>query len=118
MRGCPEAGDVSAQTGSIGKILRPTNGGGRGILDDALPLLHRAAHHHGGPSTRCLTSRIAPAPAVDEGARVTRIRQAGAHRLLGGLAPSHGARSHADDVPPGPEDLLLVALAHDLEGRA
>src|SRR5260370_2043414 len=64
MRGFPEAGDVSAQTGSIGKILRPTDGGGIGILDDALPLLHRAAHHHGGPSTPCLTSRIPPAPAL------------------------------------------------------
>ena len=34
MRGFPEAGDVIAQTGSIGKILRPTDVGGIGIVDE------------------------------------------------------------------------------------
>src|SRR2546430_13119569 len=58
MRGFPEAGDVSAQTGSIGKILRPTNVGGIGLLDDALPLLHRAAPPHGGPRSDEPTSRL------------------------------------------------------------
>ena len=52
MRGCPEAGDVSAQTGLMGTILRPTDGGGRGILDEAWPLHHRAAHQDGGATPR------------------------------------------------------------------
>src|SRR4030095_11951197 len=89
-----------------------------GILDDALPLLHRAAHHHRGPSPGGWTSRIARASAVDEGARRSRIGQNGANRLCGGLAPSHMVGSHAVAVAPGQEDLLLLAITQDLEGGA
>src|SRR5918999_3538885 len=118
MRGCPEAGDGIAQTGSLGKLLRPTDGGGRGILDEAWPLLYRAAPHHGGPSPRGLPARLARAPAVDEGAGISRMGQEGAHRLCGGLAPSHVVGAYAVAVAPGQEALLLLAITHDLEGGA
>ena len=118
MRGCPEAGDGIAQPGSLGKLLRPTDGGGRGLLDEAWPLLYRAAPHHGGPSPRGLPARLARAPAVDEGAGISRIGQDGAHRLCGGLAPSHVVGSYAVAVAPGQEDLLLLAGAQDLESGA
>ena len=55
---------------------------------------------------------------MDEGARRSRIGQDGAHRLCGGLAPSHVVGSHAVAVAPGQEDLLLLAITQDLEGGA
>src|SRR5215467_11117347 len=110
-RGLPETGGVIAQTGAIGEILRPTDVGGIGILDDALPLRHWAAHHHGSPSTRFLTLGVARAPPVDEGAGISRIGQDGANRLFGGRAPAHVVRSYAVTVTPGQEDLMLLAIA-------
>src|SRR5260221_8168331 len=49
---------VLAETGLIRQVLRPTDIRGVGILDDALPLVHRAAHHRGCPSPRGVASGI------------------------------------------------------------
>src|SRR4029453_1330927 len=69
---------VVAQAGSIGEVLRPTDVRGIGILDEALPLLHRSSHHHGSASPRGVTLGIARGPAVNKGASMGRIGQKGA----------------------------------------
>ena len=109
---------VVAQAGLIGEILRPTDVGGIGILDDALPLLHRAAHHRGSPSPRWVTLGIARAPAVDEGAGIGGVGQDGANRRFGGLTPSDVIRAHAAAVAPRQEDLLLLAVPQDPDSGA
>jgi hypothetical protein len=55
---------------------------------------------------------------VDQGAGLCRIGQAGAHRLGGGLAPSHVVGAHTVAVAPWQEDLLLFAVTQALEGGA
>src|SRR5262249_61257407 len=76
-RRLPETGSVIAQTGTIGEILRPTDVGGMGLLDNSLPFLHWAGYHHWSLSSHCLPLGVSRAPPVDAVTRTSRAGQGG-----------------------------------------
>src|SRR2546428_2115252 len=61
---------VRPQAGLIVQVLGPTNVGWVGILDDALPFIHRAASHGRRPLPPWLPPGLAGAPPMAEGAGI------------------------------------------------
>src|SRR5215510_5633101 len=109
---------VRTQAGLIIQVLGPTNVGWVGILDDALPFLHRAASHGRRPLPPWWTPGIAGAPPMDEGAGIGGVRQDGANRRFGGWAPADVVGAHATTMAPRQEDAMVLAVPEHPVARA
>jgi hypothetical protein len=109
---------VHTQAGLIIQVLGPTNVGWVGILDEALPFLHRAAFHGRRPLPPWWTPGLAGAPPMDEGAGLGGVRQDGAHRRFGGWAPADVVGSHATTMASGQKDAMVLAVPEHSVARA
>jgi hypothetical protein len=104
---------VLMQAGLIGQIWCPTDRGRVGVMDDTVPLGHRAAHHRRGPSPRSLTRGIARTPAVDEGPGIGGVGDDAANGRFRRLTPEEVPVRGTADVAPRQADVLLLTVAQD-----